>query len=209
MGLLASFQNPIGTRGEPRGHSQCKPREEGECRKAGPVCHHITVALFQISRHGVLHGKLGRGDFGEQGELKGGIKEWAGDERQELAMFTTLLHHPVPGQGLGWEGVPLSALQMDKKNPQKTPTKKLSPVPPLGEARGGGWRVHSSLKPEGRRPASILAGRAVDFRRLAASRHRSFPCSTHSCLDFTRVHITVYQRGSIFFPPSFFFFALC
>lgn len=90
-------------------------------------------------------------------------------------------------------------------NGQKKPQpKKLSPVPPLGEARGGGWRVHSSLKPEGRRPASLLAGRAVDFRRLAASRHRSFPCSTHSCLDFTRVHITVYQRGSIFFPLLFF-----
>lgn len=115
-------------------------------------------------------------------------------------MFTTLLHHPVPGQGLGGRESLFLLCKWAKKNQPK----KLSPVPPLGEARGGGWRVHSSLKLEGRRPASILAGRAVDFRRLAASRHRSFPCSTHSCLDFTRVHITVYQRGSIFFPLLFF-----
>lgn len=67
--------------------------------------------------------------------------------------------------------------------------------------------MHSSLKQKGRRPASILAGRAVYFRRLAASRHRSFPCSTHSCLDFTRVHITVYQRGCISFFLLFLFFS--
>lgn len=91
MGFLASFQNPIGAQGEPRGHSQCKPGAEGECRKAEPVCHHITVALFQISRHGLLPSKLGRGGFGEQGELKEGIKEWAGDERR-----TGHVHHPAP-----------------------------------------------------------------------------------------------------------------
>lgn len=37
------------------------------------------------------------------------------------------------------------------------------------------------------------------FRRLAASRHRSSPCSARSCLGCTRVHITVYQRGCVFF----------
>lgn len=66
-------------------------------------------------------------------------------------------------------------------------------------ARHGGVESTQFIKPKGRRPASILAGSTVYFRRLAASRHRSFPCSAHSCLDFTRVHITVYQRGCIFF----------
>lgn len=73
---------------------------------------------------------------------------------------------------------------------------------------GGRGKVHSSLKQKGRRPESILAGGAMRFRSLAASRHRSSPCSDHSCLDFTRVHITVYQRGCIFFFLLF-FPALC
>lgn len=70
--------------------------------------------------------------------------------------------------------------------------------------------MHSSLQQKGRRPGSILAGTAVCFRRLAASRHRSSPCSHHSCLDFTRVHITAYQRGcvSFFSLPFFLFFFL-
>lgn len=70
--------------------------------------------------------------------------------------------------------------------------------------------MHGSLQQKGRRPGSILAGRAACFRRLAASRHRSSPCSHHSCLDFTRVHITAYQRGCLsfffFFPFHFFYF---
>lgn len=55
----------------------------GRIQETEAVCHHITVTLFSISRHGVLHGKLGRGGFGEQGKLKGDTEEWTGDEQGE------------------------------------------------------------------------------------------------------------------------------
>lgn len=59
--------------------------------------------------------------LGSKGELKGGTEEWAGDKRGEPTDLckTGNVHHPAPSPcawpGLGWEGVPLSALQMGKK----------------------------------------------------------------------------------------------
>lgn len=116
---------------------------------------------------------------------------------------------PHPGaalRALGW-GAPPSVW---KRGGKKQNQNAFSGYSFLRGNREGG-KVHSSLQQKGRRPGSILAGRAACFRRLAASRHRSSPCSHHSCLDFTRVHITAYQRGCVsffFFSLPFFFFLL-
>lgn len=56
---------------------------------------------------------------GVKGRRRGMSPEMSKEKPAELGaepgMLTVLLHHSVPGWGLGWEGAPLSALQTGGK----------------------------------------------------------------------------------------------
>lgn len=79
--------------------------------------------------------------------------------------------HPAPAQGRREPFLLYRRVEQTNKqtNIHINKYKAFSSGSSFAEARGGGWKAHSSLRQKGRRPVSILAGRALYFRRLTAS----------------------------------------